>query len=445
MPSVGDDEVESLAPFFDEGTSSSSGGGASSLRSLDLTGSRITASGIRGGPLGRFFRRSSSLESLAMGENPGLGDEGASAVAEALTCAGGGRLRHLSLEGCGIGRRGACSISAYLCHQGSMIRVLELGRNDVGDDGAKLLADVLVGGGKGGRMGCHHHSLVRLGLAEGGIGDVGALHLAAALTSNRSLTALSLRNNAGITDVGASGLLGAIYDDASIVGIVNSNHILKDLDLRGCGGMSSHLLRKAIHISAIGRSPCTDSEIVRLKASAYLTNSHCGLLLEDYDLELMPHILAFVGKTSGITSLFNTLQNMPNLFSKNDPPRCLAKDERIIEDISIRKKKKNTTFLDQLKLSSRKTRMFYTTFVDRIPRLCSMPRHQNCRIRNGDKSALDDSLGKNNSSRNISLDRFYSTGSTSTTCIELGLITYPICRHGCYSIDLRWAPYEISP
>jgi hypothetical protein len=417
MPNVGDDEVESLAPFFDEGTSCSSGRGASSLRSLDLTGSRITANGIRGGPLGRFFRRSSSLEALAMGENPGLGDEGATAVAEALTC-GGGRLRHLSLEGCGIGRRGTFSISELVRHPvGSLLRVLELGRNDVGDDGAKLLADALVGGGKGGQVGCRHHMLVRLGLAEGGIGDVGALHLAAALMSNRSLIALSLRDNPRITDVGAAGLLGVIYDDASIYRIVQCNHILKSLDLRGCSGMSSRLLQKAIHISAIDKSPCTEAKIVQLKVSAHLKNSHCGIILEDYDLELMPYILAFIGKTSGMTSLFNTLQNMPNLYSKNDPPKCLAKDERIIEDPSNKKKKKNTTFLDQLKLSSRKTRRLYTTFVDRIPRRCSVPHHHNCRVRNGYKSALDDSLRNNNSPCNISLDSFYST-ALSFNCMH---------------------------
>ncbi|KAL3826568.1 hypothetical protein ACHAXA_003632 [Cyclostephanos tholiformis] len=367
MPNVGDDEVESLAPFFDEGTISSSGRGASSLRSLDLTGSRITAKVIKGGPLGRFFRRSSSLEALAMGENPGLGDEGATAVAEALMC-GGGRLRHLSLEGCGISDVGACSISAYLGNRTTVLHVLELGRNDVG--------------------------------------DYGALSIAAAIRSNRSLVRLGL-NEGGISDVGASGLLESIFDDASIERIVRSNHVLKDIDLRGCSGMSSHLLQKAIHISAIARSQWTEEEIIRLKVSAHIKNSHCGVVLEEYDLELMPHILAFVGKTCGMTSLFNTLQNMPNIYSKNDSLKCLAEDVPITED--EQHKEKNTPFLDQSNLSPRKTKRFYTSFADRIPRRCSMLRHQNCRVRNGHKFAFDDSPGKKNSRCNLSLDCFNTT------------------------------------
>jgi len=405
MPDVGDDEVESLAPFFDGDPGPSSPGGASSLRSLDLTGSTITAGGIETGPLGRFFRRSSSLEALAVGENPGLGDDGASAVAEALAC-GGGRLRVLSMEGCGIGMRGASSISAYVSHPtGAMLRVLELGRNEVGDAGAGMLADALVGG-RGERSG--RHWLVRLGLTDAGIGDAGALALAEALASNRSLIALSLRDNVGITDVGAFGLLWAIYDDASVEKIVQSNHVLSDLDLRGCGRMSPHSLEKAAHLTALfGRLPCNEDEIVRLKVSAHLENSGHGMVLEGYDLELMPHILACVGK-SGMTSLFNTLKGVPNLYMRNDPQvKCLAEDERITE--GERYGEKNTTFFDRLKLSSRRSRKVYYTFVRQIPRRCSMLRHQDRRIWNGHEVAFKALPGKNNNSQHKSLDKVATT------------------------------------
>jgi len=405
MPDVGDDEVESLAPFFDGDPGPSSPGGASSLRSLDLTGSTITAGGIETGPLGRFFRRSSSLEALAVGENPGLGDDGASAVAEALAC-GGGRLRVLSMEGCGIGMRGASSISAYVSHPaGAMLRVLELGRNDVGNAGAGMLADALAGG-RGGRSG--HHRLVRLGLADAGIGDAGALSLAEALASNRSLIALSLRDNVGITDVGASGLLWAIYDETSVERIVRSNHVLSDLDLRGCGRMSPHSLEKAAHLTALfGRLPCNEGEIVRLKVSTHLENSAHGVVLEDYDLELMPHILACVGKTCGMTSLFNTLKGVPTLYTRNDPQmKCLAEDERITD--GERYGEKNTTFFDRLKLSSRRSRKIYYTFVGQIPKRCSMLQHQDRRIRNGHEVAFKALSGKKNS-QNKSLDSFANT------------------------------------
>ncbi|KAL3778364.1 hypothetical protein ACHAW5_008307 [Stephanodiscus triporus] len=415
MPDVGDDEVESLAPFFDGGvggasssssSSSSSGGrGASSLRSLDLTGATITAGGIETGPLGRFLRRSSSLEVLAVGENPFLGDDGASAVVRALASrGGGGGLRVLAMGGCGIGPRGVYSISRYLSHRpsGSMLRVLELGGNDVGDVGAGMLADALVGRENVRRRRRHHHRLVRLGLADSGIGDAGALALSGAIASNGSLVALSLRDNVGITDVGASGLLGAVYDDASIERIVGSNHVLRDLDLRGCGRMSPSLLRKAAHLSARLGSPCTEGEVVQLKVSAHLKDAGCGVPLEDYDLELMPHILAFVGKACGMTSLFDTLKGMPNFYTKNDPQvKCLAGEDQNEE--------KKTTFLDQFKLSSRRSRKFYTSFVGLIPRRCSMLRYHDRRTRNGHESTLEVSSGENNSRHNISLDSCYTT------------------------------------
>ena len=215
------------------------------------------------------------------------------------------------------------------------------------------------------------------------------------------MIALSLRDNVGITDVGASGLLRAVYDDASVERIVRSNHVLSDLDLRGCGS-----LEKAAHLTTLfSRLPCNEG-IVRLKVSAHLENSGHGMVLEDYDLELMPHILAFVGKTCGMTSLFNTLKGVPNLYIRNDPQvKCLAEDERITE--GERYGEKNTTFFNRLKLSSRRSRKVYYTVVGQIPRRCSMLRHQR-RIRNGHEVAFKALSGKNNS-HHKSLDSFATT------------------------------------
>ena len=364
VPDVGNEELTSLAPFLNANTT---------LRSLDLTGASFNASAIN--EVKPFFRRNSSLEVLVLGENQCVGDEGVDAILSALQSGRGRkRLRVLAVEGCGVGIKGVSSISDFMTTTGvgSSLRVLELSNNNIGDAGGKILAEAIKNG----------HALGHLGLNNAELSNGAAIAFGEVLRSNRSLHTLSLQNNTGITNVGVSSLLKAIHNTDSIKDIIGSNHVLRNLSLRGCNRVHRELLQLATQLSAHIRLLSSKDEVIRLKISTHLKNAEGGLALEEFDLELMPHILAFVGKSNGMNSLFHTLKSLPVLYSQYDHPQQ-AKKTLEEEDIPS---KKNSNFLGQFKPSSRRARKHYSVFVRSVPRRSSMIRYQDRRIRNRHES-----------------------------------------------------------
>jgi hypothetical protein len=122
-----------------------------------------------------------------------LGDEGATAVASALTH--NSTLQLLWLSTNRIGNEGATALANALTHN-STLELLCLGHNTIGDEGATALANALT----------HNSRLQELYLGHNTIGDEGATALANALTHNSTLKLLTLALNT-IGDEGATALL----------------------------------------------------------------------------------------------------------------------------------------------------------------------------------------------------------------------------------------------
>jgi len=378
IPSLGNEELSSLAPFLNKSTT---------LRSLDLTGATFTSAAIE--ELRPFFSNNKALEVLVLGENPCIGDEGVHVLVTSLletSVSGssgqgkggrGGRLQVLALDSCGIGIEGVTSISNILSSHpppggGTYLHVLELSKNYIGDLGAEILADAIIRG---------HHRLGHLFLNCAEIGDGGALAFGRLLLSNQSLITLSLQHNTRITNLGASCLLDALLGSPSIKSILESNHTLKSMNLRGCSLISPTLLQLTTWHSLHIRILTTKDAIIQWKVEYHLkNNAECGLGLDHFDLELMPHMLAFFGKASGMTSIFNAMKSMPQLYTMYDPNvKCV--DE--LPTKGCEPTMENTPFLDQFKTSTvnRSMKKYYAIFVNRIPSHRSIYWHRNIRMR----------------------------------------------------------------
>lgn len=130
----------------------------------------------------------------------------------AETLQGGNRaLLVLDLRDNNLGDQGAI-VLAEACKENLTLRELDLSANSISDPGAKELGFALV----------VNISLTALGLAGNALGDEGAAALASGLEKNGSLLALDLRRNA-IGEVGVGRLLVA----------VRKNSRLKELPLEG--------------------------------------------------------------------------------------------------------------------------------------------------------------------------------------------------------------------
>lgn len=196
------------------------------LRSLDVRANGIGAQGAR--RLAVALERC-SLECLDLGGNQ-VGDEGAAWLCQALQL--GSSLAELRLSSTGIGSRGAAKLAEVL--PVSKLRSLKLRDNKVGADGATQLAAALAAG-------C---SLTELHLASADIGDNGAVALAVALERNTSLTALNLWRNS----IGAHGgqrLGQALERNASLLSLT-----LRDNDVGDAGAVA---LAAALHGAPLAR------------------------------------------------------------------------------------------------------------------------------------------------------------------------------------------------
>jgi Ran GTPase-activating protein (RanGAP) involved in mRNA processing and transport len=136
----------------------------------------------------------STLRRLVLA-NCGIGPEGAKALSKALRPSEEGAppspLRHLNVYGCGIGASGAKWLAEALrCNR--TLRGLDLGFNEIGDEGAIAVARALSRG---------NATLVELSLSRNGIQLDGAREIAACLALNGNLQILSLADN----DFGAAG------------------------------------------------------------------------------------------------------------------------------------------------------------------------------------------------------------------------------------------------
>ena len=112
-----------------------------------------------------------------------IGDAGALFVAEKLR--GNSIVEELDLRKCGIGAVGARALAESLSGHNDSLKVLVLWDNDIGDDGAQALAQMLK----------KNTTLEKLSLGKCGVGDRGARALSEALKENFALKSLYLYSN----------------------------------------------------------------------------------------------------------------------------------------------------------------------------------------------------------------------------------------------------------
>ena len=116
---------------------------------------------------------------LDLGDNPSLGCEGARSIAALVA---EGSIGTLSLENCGVGEPGATAIAEALASPGCVLRSLNIGRNFVGAEGASAIAAGLARGARARAALGLHATLTELKLGNNAIGceGMGALASAAA-------------------------------------------------------------------------------------------------------------------------------------------------------------------------------------------------------------------------------------------------------------------------
>jgi len=115
--------------------------------------------------------RNRELRLLDLNGNPGIGDDGATSIAEGLV-ASDHELRSLFLTGCGVTDAGASALARAL-RKNDDLMILELRRNGLTDASAIELAEALEG----------HPTISHLYLTGNQIGDAGALALARAVAN----------------------------------------------------------------------------------------------------------------------------------------------------------------------------------------------------------------------------------------------------------------------
>lgn len=167
------------------------------------------------------------LTELYMGGNM-IGDSGAAAIADALK--GNGALKELYLFNNRIGNSGAASIAEALKHNIAKIalRTLHLESNNIGDSGAAAIAAALKGNAVRRGFKARTKPLKTLHLESNNIGNRGAAAIAEALTRNEALTSLHIDENKRIGDDGAAAIATALNDNTALTELHLSFNNIKD-------------------------------------------------------------------------------------------------------------------------------------------------------------------------------------------------------------------------
>ena len=145
---------------------------------IDLHEKSLTAHNVT--VVAEILKSNTRVTIVDLDGNTEIGDEGAKALAEALKV--NATVKTLWLKSCGIGDDGAVALAEALRSNTSLTEVYLWYNKEIGDEGAKALAEALKG----------NATVKTLDLHGCGIGDDGAAALAEALRSNTSLTQLWL-------------------------------------------------------------------------------------------------------------------------------------------------------------------------------------------------------------------------------------------------------------
>ena len=189
---LGDEGAKALAEMLGGNGAESSGTVNTTLEHVNLSRCCIGPVGAR--HLAQALCVNTSVKTLKL-FNSNLRDEGAKALAEMLGGNGAESsgtvnttLEHVNLSRCCIGPVGARHLAQALCVNTS-VKTLKLFNNNLRDEGAKALAEMLGGNGAE-SSGTVNTTLEHVDLSKCRIGPVGAKHLAQALCVNTSVKTL---------------------------------------------------------------------------------------------------------------------------------------------------------------------------------------------------------------------------------------------------------------
>ncbi|XP_065888546.1 protein NLRC3-like isoform X3 [Dysidea avara] len=164
--------------------------------------------------IGEFLKGNCILRVLDVQDNS-IGDNGLSLIVKGIQQNTSTTLRELSVQKCELSVQGASCISELL-QVNSVIQVLRMGLNEIGNDGITAIAGAL---GK---------SRIRvLGVWKCGITAVGAKQLAAGLLLNQSITVLSIWDNP-IAVEGASVILESAVGNRVCEAVLIDDEYKKD-------------------------------------------------------------------------------------------------------------------------------------------------------------------------------------------------------------------------
>eukprot|EP00928_Gymnodinium_smaydae_P029692 TRINITY_DN22292_c0_g1_i1.p1 TRINITY_DN22292_c0_g1~~TRINITY_DN22292_c0_g1_i1.p1 ORF type:complete len:650 (-),score=140.70 TRINITY_DN22292_c0_g1_i1:36-1985(-) len=194
----------------------------------------------------RAFAACDSLVSLSL-ERTSLGTESVTLLADALLAAPVQSLTELDLSDNQLSELEACTALAHAI-SGSLLQVLRLNRNPVGDSGVRELADSLD------PAVCANGCLRQLELCTCRVGTDGASELFRRLKNNEHLRCLRLSDN--------------FIDDSMDISLVEQLSCLQELQITG-NRLAHSTLQRASQVCARNRRRARDKEPMALRAEMH--------------------------------------------------------------------------------------------------------------------------------------------------------------------------------
>jgi len=216
------------------------------LKELHLANNEIGETGCES--LGHALRGNQYLKVLVLNHNP-LEDDGVQTLALAARTS---VLRDLKLTQCGLTDTGASLIGALLGYDNSLLQVVEIGLNNIGDVGALAVA-------KGLALNAHMKTMILTGAPTSMrgddedwklISDIGAVAIAQALLSNKDSKLQVLDLSRGrIGDSGAKALGNMLLNDQHLQVLKLQDNLISDDGAVGLGlGTRGHGVLEELHL-----------------------------------------------------------------------------------------------------------------------------------------------------------------------------------------------------
>jgi len=295
---------EKMAVLFGELVSSRS------LERLDADDNEFGIDGVQ--RIVPFLQNSPNLSFLYFGGNRRIDTECFELVLSALNEKA---VRELYFYGCNI-----TDITALDRYSLPNLQQLILNGNKIGGEGCIAISNLLQKEGS---------TLATLRLRDMNMGDDGAKIIAASLKHNTTLKELYLENN-NITERGYIAFLKLLIDVSSIDNTYTSNHTLTACGLNEDFDGKAHA--KALKDACKENRLCSDPEtagsdkVIKYQLNSQIRKKICelqgiayssiGNIFADMEVNLLPDILALIGREHGHSEFYTSLLPLaPDLLS----------------------------------------------------------------------------------------------------------------------------------